>query len=128
MVDYDAVVLRLVPRVHVPSGEAIGVALHARRAGFLGLAWVASPEATARRWGCDADLLARYQRGLQRVCEGGVGGGPIGRLPPSERFHWLAATRSTVLQPGRVHTGQCASPEDALARVAASLGPGREKR
>ena len=126
MVDYDAVVLRFVPRVHVPSGEAIGVALHARRAGFLGLAWVDSAEAVATRWRCDADLLARYQRGLQRVCEGGEAGGPIGRLPPSERFHWLAATRSTVLQPGRVHTGRCEHPADALARIAASLEP--EKR
>ena len=126
MVDYDAVVIRLVPRVHVPSGEAIGVALHARRAGFLGLAWVADSESVAARWGCDAGLLARYQRGLQLVCEGGAGGGPIGRLPPSERFHWLAATRSTVLQPGHVHTGRCAHPGEALARIASSLDP--EKR
>ena len=128
MVDYDAVVLRLVPRVHVPSGEAIGVALHARRAGFLGLAWVGSAEAVAARWGCDAELLERYRRGLQLVCAGGADGGPIGRLPPSERFHWLAATRSTVLQPGRVHTGRCESPDEALARIAADLGAVPEKR
>lgn len=120
-VAYDAVVLRLVPRVHVPSGEAIGVALHARRARFIGLRWIVEAEDAASRWRLSPDLLGRYLEGLRAVCDGGAGGGPIGRLPPSERFHWLAATRSTVLQPSAVHTGLCDDPAEALARIAHSL-------
>ena len=123
MVAYDSVVLRLVPRVHVPSGEAVGVALHARRAGFIGVRWVVEAEAAADRWNVSPELLARYLNGVEAVCTGGIEGGPIGRLPPSERFHWLAATRSTILQPSSIHTGLCETPSDALNRIAQSLLP-----
>ena len=117
-VAYDAVVIRLVPRVHVPSGEAIGVALHARRASYIGLQWTASAHDLALRWDLDGALLARYLTALARVCEGGAEAGPIGCLPPSERFHWLAATRSTVLQPGPVHTGLSPDPAQTLDAIA----------
>ena len=122
-VAYDAVVLCLVPRVHVPSGEAIGVALHARRANFLGIRWIVDAQDVAQQWNISPLLLTRYLNAVQAVCDGATTGGPIGRLPPSERFHWLAATRSTVLQPSAVHTGICASPADALSRIARSLMP-----
>ena len=128
MVAYDAVVLRLVPRVHVPTGEALGVALHARRAHFLGIRWVVDAEDAAARWNVSPSLLARYLRGMEAVSDGGPESGPIGRLPPSERFHWLAATRSTILQPTDVHTGLCDSPADALDRIARSLTQTSETR
>lgn len=128
MVHYDAVVLRVVPRVHVPSGEAVGVALHARRAGFLALRRVVVPADAGARWGLDAALLERYLAGLEAVCAGGAAGGPIGLLPASERFHWLAATRSTVLQPTPTHTGVCDDPAAALDRIADGLGRASEMR
>ncbi|MEO0558883.1 MAG: DUF3037 domain-containing protein [Bacteroidota bacterium] len=121
MVAYDAVVLRLVPRVHIPSGEALGVALHARQAHFLGIRWIVPVNGVAERWNVSPALLARYLRGFESICVGNRKSGPIGRLPPSERFHWLAATRSTILQPSNVHTGLCDSPEEALDRIAQSL-------
>lgn len=120
-VAYDAVVIRLVPRVHVPTGEAIGVALHARRATFIGIRWIVKVEDAAARWRLHPDLLRRYTEALVSVCHGGPAGGPIGRLPPSERFHWLAATRSTVLQPSAVHTGLCTDPAEALEHIARTL-------
>jgi len=128
MIAYDSVVLRLVPRVHVPSGEAVGVALHARQAHFLGIRWIVDVNAVAARWGIRAALLARYLNGLQSVCDGNGRGGPIGRLPPSERFHWLAATRSTILQPSEIHTGLCETPAEALNRIAQSLSQTSETR
>lgn len=121
MVAYDSVVIRLVPRVHVPTGEAVGVALHARQANYLGVRWITDTEAAASNWGLSPHLLRRYLSGIQLVCDGGTQGGPIGRLPPSERFHWLAATRSTVLQPSDVHTGLCTTPSETLDRIAHSL-------
>lgn len=126
MVAYDSVVLRLVPRVHVPSGEALGVALHARRAHFLGIQWIVDADTAAARWGIHSALLARYLDGLTTVCNGSRDAGPIGRLPPSERFHWLAATRSTILQPSEVHTGLCETPSEALDRIAQSLSRASE--
>ena len=72
------------------------------------------------RLGLDADLLARAVAAFETVARGGPGAGPIGRLPPSERFHFLTATRSTALQTLPVRTGLTDDPAAALARVAAS--------
>ena len=127
---YDWALVRVVPRVETGDGEAVGVTLHARRAGVFALRLVAGPEALAAalaaRWpGLDAAVLACALRGLVAVAEGGAAGGPLGLLPPSERFHWLAATRSTVLQSGPVRTGMAADPAAEADRIAAGLGAGR---
>ena len=123
---YDWALVRVVPRVETGDGEAVGVALHSRRAGVFVLRLAAAPEAVARhladRWpGLDALLLARALRGALAVTEGGAAGGPLGRLPPSERFHWLVATRSSVLQAGPVRTGMSADPAAEAHRIAADL-------
>ena len=47
--------------------------------------------------------------------------GPIGRLPQAERFHWLVAPSSTVVQPSPVHSGFCADPEAELERLLATM-------
>ena len=120
---YDYAYLRVVPHPHLPCGETVAAVLHARRAGVLAVAVVPDARALAARWpGLDADLLARYLRGLVAVAHGGAVAAPIGLLPPSERFHWLTAVRSTVLQPTPVRTGLDADPAAALARVAAASG------
>lgn len=128
-VAYDYALVRVVP--HVPTGdaEAVGVVLQARQARFLDVRFVADPEALAARWpGLDAALLARYLRAFRLVAAGGPGAAPVGLLPPSERFHWLTAQRSTVLQTLPVRTGLADDPEAALDGVAAALRRLRESR
>ncbi|MEI8166039.1 MAG: DUF3037 domain-containing protein, partial [Chloroflexales bacterium] len=51
------------------------------------------------------------------VCAGGRGAGPIGALPIYERFRWLTAPRSTIIQPSPVHVGLCDDPAQTLERV-----------
>jgi hypothetical protein len=51
------------------------------------------------------------------ICRGGVQAGPIGRLKPRERFHWLVAPRSTIIQTSRVHLGRCTDPHALLERL-----------
>jgi len=48
------------------------------------------------------------------VCAGDPAGGEVARLPLAERFHWLVAPRSTVIQTSPVHTGLCDDPETEL--------------
>jgi hypothetical protein len=116
--DYDWAVVRLVPDVCGGASENVGVVLHARRARFLALRLRADPAALAARHpALDGALLARYFDGLARVAAGGPAAGPIGLLPPSERFHWLTAPRSTVLQPSPVHTGRAADLPAAVAAL-----------
>ena len=116
---YDFAVLRVVPHVHLGAAVPIGVLVHARRAGFLGLAAI-TDEATlaARVPGVDVPLLARYLQVLQRVAAGDAAAGPIALAPTSERFHWLTAPRSDVLQAGPVHEGTCpGEPAHMLAAL-----------
>lgn len=118
---YDYALLRA---VRVPTGDAetVGVVLQCRQAGFLGIRVVAAPEAVAARWTeVDADLLRRALAAVEAVTHGGPEAAPIGLLPPSERFHWLTAVRSTVLQPSPVRTGMTDAPEAELDRIAASV-------
>lgn len=68
----------------------------------------------------DVELLARYLRDLRSVAEGAPDVGPVALLPTSERFHCLTASRSDVLQTGRVHGGLTEEPAAELDRLFAA--------
>jgi hypothetical protein len=114
-VDYDFAVIRAVPHVHLGTFVPVGVVLHARREGFLALrALTAVAELRARVPGVDAELLARYLEACAAVCRGDASAGPVALAPPSERFHWLTAPRSDVIQSSPVHEGVCDDLDRAL--------------
>jgi hypothetical protein len=105
--DYDYAIVRVVPRVHLCTFVNIGVVLHARTAGFLRSHFHLDHDRIALVCpGFDIDLVNRYVAAYERICTGGAEAGPIGLLPPSERFHWLTAPRSVVFQTSDVHAGR----------------------
>jgi hypothetical protein len=107
--DYDFAVLRVVPRVHLGAFVNVGVVMHARTAEFLALRVLTDVSALrARLPGVDAELLARYLHASEAICAGDAAAGPVALAPPSERFHWLTAPRSDVIQSSPVHEGVCA--------------------
>jgi hypothetical protein len=65
----------------------------------------------------DMELVTRVLATIPMICAGGAGAGDIGRMSARERFHWLVAPRSTIVQTSPVHTGQCADPEAALEHL-----------
>jgi hypothetical protein len=90
------------------------VVQHARTAGYLGMRTLAGPdELRARVPDVDHELLARYLASACAVAAGDPAAGPVALAPPSERFHWLTAPRSDVLQSSPVHAGLT----DDLARA-----------
>jgi hypothetical protein len=114
-VDYDFAVLRVVPRVHLGAFVNVGVVVHARTEEFLALrALTDERQLAARVNGVDTELLARYLRSCEAICAGDPTAGPMALSPPSERFHWLTAPRSDVLQSSPVHEGICDDPGRAL--------------
>ncbi len=118
MIDYDFAVLRVVPRVHLGAFVNVGVVVHARTVEFLALRAITDERLLrAHVSGVDAELLARYLRSCEAICAGDVGAGPMALAPPSERFHWLTAPRSDVLQSSPVHEGICDDPRRALDRL-----------
>ena len=124
-IDYDFAVLRAVPHVYLGTFVPVGVVLHARREGFLALRALTDVDALRRRIpGLDAELLARYLRACDAVCRGEAAAGPVALAPTSERFHWLTAPRSDVIQSSPVHEGVCEDPAEALDRLFdAYVGP-----
>ncbi len=123
-IDFDYALLRLVPHVHVGDKLTVGVVLQARAADFLDLRVRVEPEAWALRFpDLDVEMAERGLRAYQLVCAGGVEAGPVGLLPPSERFHWLTAPRSAVIQTSPVHGGRSRDPAATLERVFESCVP-----
>jgi hypothetical protein len=114
-VAFDFATIRIVPRVE--RGEFInaGVILFCSEKKFL-RAQVHFDEARiAALWpDYDGDLIHRHLGALSSIAEGKSDLSDIAGLPVSERFHWLVAPRSTVIQISPVHTGICESPEKAL--------------
>jgi hypothetical protein len=111
-------VLRVVPRVE--RGELLnaGVVLFARQHRFLAArVQLDRTRLAALDPGADADAIERQLGGLARVAAGDPAAGPIAQLPPSERFNWIVAPASTVIQPSPVHTGICEDPAAELDRL-----------
>lgn len=114
-ISYDYAVLRVVPHVYLGTFVPVGVMVHARTADFLGMRVIADEaQLRTRVAGVDLDLLVRYLRACQLVCEGDATAGPVALAPPSERFHWLTAPRSDVIQSSPVHSGMTEDPKAAL--------------
>lgn len=127
LVVYSFGVLRAVPHVHLGCFANVGVVLHARTEEYLGMRVIADTDRLRRRVpGADAELMARYLASLEAICSGDPTAGPVALSPPSERFHWLTAPRSDVLQCSPVHEGLCAQPEDELDDLFRSLVEGPE--
>jgi hypothetical protein len=115
-------VIRVVPRVE--RGECLnaGVVLFCRPRRFLrAKIHLDHARLAALAPGVDPEPIARLLDRIPLVCAGGRAAGPIGRLPPTERFHWLVAPSSTVVQPGPVHAGLTDDPAAALERLFAEL-------
>jgi len=114
-ISYDYAVLRVVPHVYLGTFVPVGVMVHARTADFLGMRIIRdAAKLRGRVPGVDLDLLTRYLHSCQLVCAGDGSAGPVALAPPSERFHWLTAPRSDVIQSSPVHSGMTEDPRAAL--------------
>ncbi len=115
---FDYAVVRVVPRVEREEFINAGIILYCLSRGFLE-ARVELDEARLRALAPEVDvaLVRSHLESIPRICAGGRAGGPIGRLSQKERFHWLVAPRSTLLQTGPVHSGLCEEPAAALEHL-----------
>jgi hypothetical protein len=115
---FDYAVVRVVPRVEREEFLNAGVILFCLERDVLA-ARVELDRArlAALAPGADADLVEEHLAAIPLVCAGGEGAGPIGRLSPRERWHWLVAPRSTIVQVSPVHTGLSHEPAHALDRL-----------
>jgi hypothetical protein len=115
-------VLRVVPDVERAEFLNAGVVLFARQAGFLEVRIALDAERLrALSPGCDPVPVQRHLAAIERVARGEESGGAVAALEPSQRFNWIAAPSSTVVQPSPVHIGVTADPAAKLDQLFARL-------
>jgi hypothetical protein len=112
---YSYAIVRVVPRVERGEFLNVGVVLFSREQDFLGARFAVDQERlTMLAPGVDLATVERHLATFRSICEGLADGGPIAQLPKPERFHWLVAPRSTMIQTSPVHVGRSADVERAL--------------
>lgn len=115
---YQYVVLRLVPRVDREEFINVGVVLYSQDAAFLDAAWeLDDARAAALCPTCDLDGVRSMLDRVRAVCRGETGRGLPTLEKQGQRFGWIIAPRSTVVQPGPVHGGLCDDPGVELQRL-----------
>jgi Protein of unknown function (DUF3037) len=116
---FEYAVLRVVPRVEREEFCNVGVVLYCRPLGFLQCRFQLDEARLHALGGPGLDLEELQARlgAFERICQGRREGGPIGQFGVAERFRWLTATRSTVLQTSAVHPGLSHDPAETLERL-----------
>src|ERR1051325_9472214 len=103
---FDYAVIRVVPRVEREEFINVGVIVSCPDRKYLNAGYELKPERLAALDPTlDPALIDQHLEAILAICKGGAQAGPIGKLSPRARFHWLVAPRGPVIQPPPVHTG-----------------------
>lgn len=119
---FDYAIVRVVPRVD--RGEYInaGAIVFCKARSFLAARIELDPaRLAALAPSLDQALVAHALALIPRVAAGGPEAGPIGQLSPQQRFHWLVAPRSTIVQVSPPHAGLCHDPAAVLEHLLATM-------
>ena len=116
--NYDYATIRVVPKVEREEFINVGVIVYCQAHKFL----EARLELDEQRLlafapTMDVAFIHAHLAAIPAICIGGTQAGPIGQLSQRERFHWLVAPRSTIIQTSPVHTGRCTNPAAVLERL-----------
>jgi Protein of unknown function (DUF3037) len=119
---YDYAVIRVVPRVEREEFVNVGVIVSCPSRSFL----EARIEVDEQRLlvldpTLDLESIQIHLSTIPLICAGGEAAGPIGLLSQRERFHWLIAPRSTIIQTSPAHSGRCDDPAAELEHLLATM-------
>lgn len=107
---YEYAVVRVVPRVEREEFVNVGVALFCRKQKYAQLMYrVSEVKLKAMFPEVDIELINHHLESFRRICAGEKGAGRIAELDQAERFRWLTANRSTLIQSSVTHPGMCFS-------------------
>ena len=119
---FQYALVRVLPRVERGECLNVGVILLCRPRRFLG-ARISLDEGRLAALAPDLDpaTIRPHLDAIERIAAGDPAAGPMARLGQAERFHWLVAPSSTIIQPSAVHSGLCDDPAAELAHIVATL-------
>ena len=115
---FEYAIIRVVPKVEREEFINVGVILYCGPLKFLDTRIAINKDriqAFCKQVECEE--LEEYIHSFERISKGGKGSGPIGELSAAERFRWLTATRSTIVQTSKVHPGITSDPKEVLERL-----------
>jgi hypothetical protein len=119
---FDYATIRVVPRVERQEFINAGVVVFCLEKRYLAARIHLDEQRLRALWpSIDVELVREHLEAIPRVCAGNPAAGPIAMLSQRERFHWLIAPRSTIIQPSPVHTGLCEGTDELLERLAKQL-------
>ena len=115
---FEYAVIRVVPRVEREEFLNVGVIVFCSKENFLQTKYLVNKKKIKNLFThFDPHLLEKNLKAFERICKGDKKAGYIATLPMSERFGWLTATRSTILQISKVHSGLCENAETTLEKL-----------
>jgi len=115
---FEYAVVRIVPRVEREEFFNVGVILFSKRKKFLKIKYHIDTE-KLKAFACENEeqTFLNYLKAWNLVCDGEPFGGAIGKLELSDRFRWLVACRSTIIQSSNTHPGLCIDPQKTLEEL-----------
>jgi hypothetical protein len=115
---YEYAIIRIVPRVEREEFVNAGVILFCKRQKFIKVLYtVNEAKLLMLNPKLDTNQVKRNLEAFEKVGMGAKDGGPIARLEPAERFRWLTAVRSSVIQTSRPHPGFCQDLESKSQKL-----------
>jgi hypothetical protein len=115
---FDYATLRIVPCAERGEFVNAGVVMHCPERAYLACRVLVDEERLRSLWpSLDVPLVREHLEAFPKVAAGDPGAGPIARLSRRERFHWLVAPRSTMIQVSPVHSGMCLTPEETMSEL-----------
>jgi hypothetical protein len=118
VIPYEYAVIRAVPRIERGELINVGVLLYSQRLDFLAARTrLHEHRLRALDPGADVAAVRTALKSWEITCAGGTDAGAARDMRPGERFRWLVAPRSTILQAGPVHMGLTAEPAAELDRL-----------
>lgn len=115
---FEYAVIRIVPRVEREEFLNVGVILYCRPLQFLDVMYhLNEKRIDAFCEKLNVEELENYLKAFVKISHGKAGAGGISQLPIAERFRWLTATRSTIIQTSKVHPGFCTDPSHMLQKL-----------
>jgi hypothetical protein len=114
-VTFEYAIIRVVPKVEREEFLNVGAIVFSKPKKFLGMKYLIN-EARLKAFSKELEVadLTKYLEAWEAVCAGSSEGGAIGQLDLADRFRWLTAARSTIIQSAQPHPGLCADPEKEL--------------
>ena len=115
---YEYAVVRYVPCVEREEFINVGLAMMCKRRRWIKVG-ISIPEGKLRAIcpATDKDILSRQLQAFVDIAEGKRGAGPVAQYPVEERFRWISAVKSSVIQTSRPHPGICEDLDATFLRL-----------